>query len=523
MGLLFPVLAGAATVPTPSITALQSEISLSHANGVTTASVVLVAKSVSTTAGLQPTITLIDATGVAKVEVSAIEELGSGASGKVWQVRLDVDGIYPGESAPVVLVARLGDGGPFAIPVKLTSPPVREPIWRLLPPASRWLVDRNSSLEFSVATDGIPIDDVTIVHAAVERSDGQARLVSSDFALTRTTCSMPQVGRIEAGPPVPLYLCLAKENTVGNYSGLLHVAALPSREPKSIAVSLAVTSRFHQWVGIGAMVAGLLLSYIVLGFLQRRAARLNALLPASVLLETLAELEEQHASLSSRLGVALDASAARLTELSNECQTTYLSDKGFLPSSNVLSLLSADVVAYKAHLASVRLRMSVVDSVFAQGLELIAAEWTRLDPANQSAAEALVTKIDEFARADDRKTLVKDLQAQVAQFEALKRTIVKAQSAVAPVPTMVAPRSVTSMQIELGALGMGSFLIWTAITLLVGWQIWIAGNPGFGLWTDWVTCFFWGLGLPTAGSKLQQLTPASTQALFRVSVPKAKG
>jgi len=49
----------------------------------------------------------------------------------------------------------------------------------------------------------------------------------------------------------------------------------------------------------------------------------------------------------------------------------------------------------------------------------------------------------------------------------------------------------------------------------------VFSNLGFGVPMDYVYCFFWGLGLPSAGQQLTQMAAGSVTTALRVTIPAA--
>jgi hypothetical protein len=65
------------------------------------------------------------------------------------------------------------------------------------------------------------------------------------------------------------------------------------------------------------------------------------------------------------------------------------------------------------------------------------------------------------------------------------------------------------------------FLIVTgSLTTLVGSYILVWSNLGFGLWTDYVQCVFWGFGIPIGTQQILQLTSTSVSSSLGIQVPK---
>jgi hypothetical protein len=48
----------------------------------------------------------------------------------------------------------------------------------------------------------------------------------------------------------------------------------------------------------------------------------------------------------------------------------------------------------------------------------------------------------------------------------------------------------------------------------------VLSNLGFGLWTDYLMCFFWGFGLPTGATQLAQLTPGTIATSLGISLAR---
>jgi hypothetical protein len=68
---------------------------------------------------------------------------------------------------------------------------------------------------------------------------------------------------------------------------------------------------------------------------------------------------------------------------------------------------------------------------------------------------------------------------------------------------------------ELNQLG---WMLWLLLTVLGGVYLFILDKPSFGLLSDYLVVFFWGIGVPTAADKL---TPAGVVQTLRATTPKA--
>ena len=68
--------------------------------------------------------------------------------------------------------------------------------------------------------------------------------------------------------------------------------------------------------------------------------------------------------------------------------------------------------------------------------------------------------------------------------------------------------------VGLNAVG---WLFWGLFTILAGFYAFILDKPGFGLTSDYIICFFWGIGLPTAADRL---SPSGVMQTLHAGTPK---
>ena len=62
------------------------------------------------------------------------------------------------------------------------------------------------------------------------------------------------------------------------------------------------------------------------------------------------------------------------------------------------------------------------------------------------------------------------------------------------------------------------WLIWDALTFVLGCAVLIDYHHGFGTWQDLLKCFLWGIGIQAAGQGLQSLNPTSAATTFSLQV-----
>jgi hypothetical protein len=66
--------------------------------------------------------------------------------------------------------------------------------------------------------------------------------------------------------------------------------------------------------------------------------------------------------------------------------------------------------------------------------------------------------------------------------------------------------------------------VWWIVALIAlasGFYSVVLANLGFGTSTDYIKCFFWGLGFSVAGTQLDSLTQTTTTSNFGITIPKA--
>jgi len=76
------------------------------------------------------------------------------------------------------------------------------------------------------------------------------------------------------------------------------------------------------------------------------------------------------------------------------------------------------------------------------------------------------------------------------------------------------------MQFQIEVLSWATWAVAALITVLVGSYLLVIANLDFGRASDLWLCFFWGLGLPAAGSQLSQATPSSLAGSLGINLVK---
>jgi hypothetical protein len=75
------------------------------------------------------------------------------------------------------------------------------------------------------------------------------------------------------------------------------------------------------------------------------------------------------------------------------------------------------------------------------------------------------------------------------------------------------------MQVRIEMVSATAWILWAIISATVGYLA-AVNVAGFGVMADYLKAFLWGLGLQTAGTQLQTLTPTSIGSTIGVSIPK---
>jgi hypothetical protein len=310
----------------------------------------------------------------------------------------------------------------------------------------------------------------------------------------------------------------------GTYSGNLYVDAEPLTDTKTLQLTINRTTHSAKVRGVLVIAAGVVLAWFVTVLARSRINRDQVLLPVEVLRQKLSALEAQLAAIQSSLKPDISNTLQKITDVLNDLSMSSLDDQQLLPPS--LPLWGQSTTQAAAFQTFIQARAQIVDNlnVIATGIQQAANLATTIPPGRLPDLHGLVQKIDQFATILPQTSAT--LQTQIkALFDAWNATP-QAQALGADGSTQLlamptaSPVGIYRIRMEIQTITLLFWVVWGALSILIGFSTLIMTAPGFGTAADYVRCAIWGFGLPVAGQGLQTLTMSSLNTQLGVTLPK---
>jgi hypothetical protein len=208
----------------------------------------------------------------------------------------------------------------------------------------------------------------------------------------------------------------------------------------------------------------------------------------------------------------LDRLTGDIDDRGNELSEAQLDAHSLLPSTSEF-YKAFDDSGLRAQLAQSETALKATMVVVRDGIEVLQERWSadtaggeRQDIAK--AAMHLNVHIKDEATAENLVKEALDMlpAARGETFDAEESRTPSNQSA--------------ELNAQIESTNMIAWYVYLVLVSVGGISLLVVKAPGFGTSLDFVYCFFWGFGLPTALDKLQQLTPSGVVSALSVSVPK---
>ncbi len=399
--------------------------------------------------------------------------------------------------------------------------------WSIGHPPERVRYPAQSSIPFTVSSGEKEVKDVRLAQSTLQdvatffQIDANQLQLSDENGKTDAEIDIPAntTRRLAIG-------ILSTFDTPGIFTG--DIALRVAGKPETQSFKLTVYSRTGPSMALGTFIIalGLGLYFLVNVFLRRRIAIDDALLPAYQLRDTLAVLKSRANDAIALTQIPLPATIDALNQLDAQLKPEVLSAR--LPSITILPWSSAPAWQenLKAYLTPISDRAGALVVLVNSGIEVAVSYWTNF-PA---AVTAALGKIDPLAAS---VTNVASAQTGLSPIlQSLYAAINPPHAAVlAPVlsgaPANIVARLFTlppdthTLEVRLARNTLWVWWIVALIALASGFYSVILQNFGFGAGTDYIKCFFWGLGFSVAGTQLDQLTQATVTGNFGITIPKA--
>lgn len=399
--------------------------------------------------------------------------------------------------------------------------------WAVAAPPSPWLVwhgfwSTRATTALTVTTGDAPATNVRLAQASLRETLGTAEFGVEDLEL----CEEPNgpCGRfsIAARTTRTLYLRLkSNEWTRGKYTGTLSFAVDERPELQTVNATIQASSWPVMLIGALLLLAGIYVAWWNSAWARVRIQRLEALKPVALLRQSVAAVRKD---LEARPEPAPDPVDARerLAAIDAALTERELDDHGCLPPAfpAAYGSISDTAAKLKEYLEARGKILAAVAVIVRDGMRVLWAEHT---PKPAPEVEELLDKslgaLDALAATTTSAEQAKpEVDKILAAYTAAKAKALKIAADAQALDR--APWLLAEVNEEIARLQSRGWLLWGAVTFLAGFGILILRDPGFGTSIDLLFCLFWGLGLPTAGEKLQQATPGTIASSIGVSLPK---
>jgi hypothetical protein len=467
----------------------------------------------------QTTVTFSDATKIFSSDTQAI-----------WKFKVTLTpSLAPNSSQARKAAVHLDKD--YAKDYTLTNLPTGTVNWSVPPVPTAWTVNwsdrsQDNVLGFVVTAQDLPATNLRIASASFKDSTGSESFGAERLQLVEIPDSRNGDGRfaLKARDTHTFYLRFKDDapRNEGKFSGAVSFAIDERPELQTLQVTLNATSDLSRLYGLGLLAAGLLISWWTTARARPAIARLQAEKPVIALSAALEQFRKKLGSVPPVPGIAYPQMTKRIADLENMITITQLDDDSLLPSSFALSLgaVADSSAKLQARLADVSAQLLALSTILNNGILKIALEYSTVPQYKKDRAIAALPELDSVGATATSDTDANSKMAPVlAVYNAPPPNNV--QLDFVPRGLVVEPVSVQEINYRIEHYSDAGWWIWGVVSVVVGCAILVVPNPGFGTSMDLILCFLWGLGVPTASAKLQELTPSGVGANIGVSVPKA--
>lgn len=395
-------------------------------------------------------------------------------------------------------------------------------------PSNPWFVwhgfiDSRTAMGIVVKTGDFPVTNFRLAQAALLNNPASWQLGLEDLELCETLTVPCGMISIDARTIRTLYLRLKTEaRHHGTYAGIVGFAVNERPELENLNITVHASSALAKVAGGGVLALGIFLAWWVSVWARSRTLRLEALRPVAILHESIMALRGELENAPKVEGVNLGHTKKALGDIDQSLTTTSLDAANRLPSEIPRPFASGSDSAgnLQKHLAEQGARVDGLRVVIQDGMKKVWQKWkVNLSDKERKAIQKGLMDLDE--RGGD----VKDLAtAQKLVLDVLTEYSKAITPQGAQADATLLQSSLPSTQHLIWAIGQLHRLVWAtwgSLALASGVVSLILPNMGFGTMFDFIVCFLWGFGLPTAVDRLQQLGPSGIASTMGVSLPKA--
>lgn len=453
-----------------------------------------------------------------------------------WFVTATVDGIPANTASPRFLTARFA-GFTETLQYTLTNKPDVAFAWKVIPDADARRWDSFDPIRITVSVGSVPATAVRLVPSSFVDAEGLYvvprvfRLCSGSETADEAACDGRPIG-LAANETHTLYIRPVGTGAVwpGEYKGSFTLVAAEKPDGDSFAMTLHVSRWGWQLVGAGLIAVGLLLAWTVNIFLQRRNEQNLVLMPAALLVEQVANLHVEASRMAGFAGLSLGNAAAHLEDILNSLSKKSLMASGYIGSSIDFFGRPAGVAqpakTYQQFLAEVDGRVALLSLLVEGGFRQAMLAWKSSQPVSER--DIVLNALDDMDKMLPRGGSLPTRDSLAALLEVRLTAMRSALSAASGVQddagaTARVGYSSERIAFETAAINIAGWVVFAALSFVVGCYVLIVSDPDFGQWKDLMLCLLWGFGLPVAGEKLATLSSPGVAKAFGVTLTRAAG
>jgi hypothetical protein len=417
----------------------------------------------------------------------------------------------------------------YAKDYTLTNLPAGTVNWSVPPVPTPWTINwssppQNNVFGFVVTAQDLPATNLRIATASFKDSSGAASFGAERLQLVETPNSTGDGKFSLKGRDTHTFYLRFKDDaprTEGKFSGAVSFAIDERPDLQTLQVTLNATSDRSRFVGVALLAIGLLISWWTTARARPAIARLQAEKPVIALRNALDQFRKDLGAVPSIPGIAYPEMINRVANLNDMITIKRLDEDSLLPSSFALSLsaVADSSTLLQARLADVSAKLLAMSTVLNNGILKITSQYSTVPQWKKDRALIALPQLDPVGATAMTDTDANTRMAPIlAAYDAPPPNNVQSDSV--PRSLVVEPVSVQEINYRIEHFSNVGWWIWGVVSVVVGCAILVVPNPGFGTLMDWILCFLWGLGIPTASAKLQELTPSGVGANVGVTFPK---
>ncbi|WP_299750260.1 hypothetical protein [Devosia sp.] len=445
--------------------------------------------------------------GAAAVTVTPTE-ITSEEGGRRWVLTVEASGLEGEISQQRYLAIRLGDLV-ATFPYQLANTPSGTFTWTITGPHAEVGLGTDGAIDIAIAVTGRPATGVVLMQADLVGDETHA-LVSGGWELCDAgdVCSPATELAFDANSANGLKLKPAKP-LVGKYTGSITIGSDQDPAGQTIAFTVYGTSLVLQSLGVLVVLLGVIAAWLTSTWAQNRINRSELLRPLIALSDRASALAARLAKLPAPISAHVQTTRTQLAVLTGRSMIEEFDRNRLLPANFPVPGAGGEAWAdeYKTALAARVERCSIIEFILDAGLEPLVAFNTGENAPAIGAAAATIDMQSAMAKSlDDAKAVI---DVEIGAFS------VAASVTDTPVPTLA------DLALDVKRTSIVFWIVFGLLATALGSYVVVFSNAGFGLWTDFLFCLFWGFGLPVTATQAGQATMSTVGTALSVPVPQS--